>query len=45
VMDRFVSVDVIPRISDDAPHSNHLDHEAVLFGFHTESVHSWYIFP
>ncbi len=28
VMDRLVSEDIIPRISEDAPHSSHLDHEA-----------------
>jgi hypothetical protein len=44
MMDRLVSEDMIPRKSEDAPHSSHLDHEAeVLFGFHTDSVHSWYI--
>lgn len=46
VMDRLVSEDIIPRTSEDAPHSSHLDHEAeVLFGFHTDSVYSWYIIP
>ncbi len=28
MINRLVSEDIIPRISEDAPHSSHLDHEA-----------------